>query len=267
METLKIHSNVYDKLDTFYNNNNIPNIIFHGASGSGKKTILYNFLNKIYNNDKSKLKTNVMIVNCAHGKGIKFIRDEVKFFAKTNLQHNVNIKFKTIILLNADSLTNDAQSALRRCIELFSYNTRFFIVVENKDRLLKPILSRFCDIHIPEYIVNKKIVNLHKIYLDSVIDISKQQNEKKIWFIQNLPICKYSHKELIYISSNIYEEGYSCLDLMDYIQSLDSYNKSDKSNFMLCFHKVKSKFKNEKFLILYMLDFIFIRQDKSIHNI
>ena len=53
METLKIHSNVYDKLDTFYNNNNIPNIIFHGASGSGKKTILYNFLNKIYNNDKS----------------------------------------------------------------------------------------------------------------------------------------------------------------------------------------------------------------------
>ena len=91
--------------------------------------------------------------------------------------------------------------------------------------------------------------------------------KRKNGFFKNLPICKYSHKELIYISSNIYEEGYSCLDLMDYIQSLDSYNKSDKSNFMLCFHKVKSKFKNEKLLILYMLDFIFIREDKSIHNI
>ena len=125
-----------------------------------------------------------MIVNCAHGKGIKFIRDEVKFFAKTNLQHNANIQFKTIILLNADSLTNDAQSALRRCIELFSYNTRFFIVVENKDRLLKLFCLDFCDIHIPEYIVNKKIVNLHKIHLDSIIDISQQQNEKKKWFFQ-----------------------------------------------------------------------------------
>ena len=40
---------------------------------------------------------------------------------------------------NADKLTIDAQSALRRCIELFSHNTRFFIVVEDKNKLLRPI--------------------------------------------------------------------------------------------------------------------------------
>ena len=72
-----------------------------------------------------------MYVNCAHGKGIKFIRDDLKFFAKTNIQGNKGILFKTIVLFNADSLTIDAQSAMRRCIESFSYNTRFFIVVEN----------------------------------------------------------------------------------------------------------------------------------------
>ena len=91
-----------------------------------------------------------MFVNCSHGKGIKFIRDELKFFAKTNIQLNANVTFKTIVLLNADCLTIDAQSALRRCIELFSCNTRFFIIVENKHKLLNPILSRFCEIFIPE---------------------------------------------------------------------------------------------------------------------
>ena len=86
-------------MNAFYDNNNIPHIIFHGASGSGKKTIMYDFLKKIYDNDKQKLKSNVMIVNCSHGKGIKFIRDDLKFFAQTNLQYSANIKFKTITFI------------------------------------------------------------------------------------------------------------------------------------------------------------------------
>ena len=48
-------------------------------------------------------------------------------------------------LKHADKLTIDAQSALRRCIELFSHTTRFFIIVEDKNKLLKPIISRFCN--------------------------------------------------------------------------------------------------------------------------
>ena len=67
-----------------------------------------------------------MYVNCAHGKGIKFIREELKFFAKTNINLKEGEIFKSIVLLNADKLTIDAQSALRRCIELFNHTTRFF---------------------------------------------------------------------------------------------------------------------------------------------
>ena len=76
-----------------------------------------------------------MIVNCAHGKGIKFIREDLKLFAKTNIHLNNGILFKSIVLLNADFLTIDAQSALRRCIELFSHTTRFFIIIENKNNI------------------------------------------------------------------------------------------------------------------------------------
>ena len=110
----------------------VPNIIFHGPTGSGKKFILKYFLNSIYNSDQETMKNNIMHVNCAHGKGIKFIREDLKLFAKTNINFNNGYFFKSIILLNADKLTIDAQSALRRCIESFTYSTRFFIIVEDK---------------------------------------------------------------------------------------------------------------------------------------
>jgi DNA polymerase III delta prime subunit len=160
------HRPIIEKLDYFYHTQKIPNIIIHGSSGTGKRTLVYDFINKIYNHDKQKIKMNVMTVNCAHGKGIKFIREDLKFFAKTNVQSNSGILFKSIILLNADFLTIDAQSALRRCIELFSHNTRFFIIVENKNKLLNPILSRFCEIYVPELVENGKVVNLHRAKLD-----------------------------------------------------------------------------------------------------
>ena len=81
------HESIHNKLKYFLKTKQIPNIIFHGDSGSGKRTIVNEFLLQIYG-DKSKLKSNVMMVNCCHGKGIKFIREDLKFFAKTNISSN-----------------------------------------------------------------------------------------------------------------------------------------------------------------------------------
>ena len=124
---LNIHRAIIQQLDSFRFRNMIPNIIFYGPSGCGKGTIVSNFIDEIYENSKDKIKNFVMHVNCAHGKGIKFIREELKFFAKINTN---DIYFKTVVLKNADKLTIDAQSALRRCIELYNHTTRFFIIVE-----------------------------------------------------------------------------------------------------------------------------------------
>ena len=165
--SLIIHQNINEKLNNFIEHKKIPNLIFHGPSGSGKKTLLYNFLKKVYNNEKSYMKNYMMTVNCAHGKGIRFIREELKFFARTNINLQDGDIFKSIILLNADKLTIDAQSALRRCIELFSHSTRFFIIVDDKYKLLKPILSRFCEIFIPRPMVNNKEINLHKYIINT----------------------------------------------------------------------------------------------------
>ena len=259
---LPIHQNIRQKLNYFYLQNKIPNIIFHGSSGCGKKTIVYEFIYKIYRNDKQIIKNNVMFVNCSHGKGIKFIREDLKFFAKANIQCNSGVKFKTIVLFNADSLTSDAQSALRRCIELFSYNTRFFIIVENKSKLLNPILSRFCEIYIPEYIENNEVVNLHQLTLNKKIDISHLENEKREWIKSKLECLdtKTSHEKLAQISSEIYERGNSCMDIMEYVKKENKiWNGEQKSKILMCFHKVKSEYRCEKLLCMYMFDYIYKR--------
>jgi len=272
-----LHKQIYEKLDFFYKNNQIPHIIFHGTSGSGKKTIVYQFLEKIYDGNRNKMKNNVMFVNCSHGKGIKFIREDLKFFAKTNLQMNQGVRFKSIVLFNADSLTTDAQSALRRCIELFSYNTRFFIIVENKHKLLNPILSRFCEIYVPEYIApNGNIENLHKYHLRTKFFMEPLLKEKQEFLKDKIKIIydiwsgniktPTIHTILSDISIEIYEQGYSALDLIDEICESIYWSKEQKSVFRMKFHNIKSEFRCEKLLILYILNDILHNNNKNIYH-
>lgn len=269
-ETYPILASVKNKLDFFLHSKKIPHIIFHGPSGTGKRTIVNQFLSNIYGQDKAKMKSNIMFVNCAHGKGIKFIREELKFFAKSNIQFNCGVMFKTIVLLNADFLTIDAQSALRRCIELFSFNTRFFIIVENKHKLLNPILSRFCDIYIPETIDHKqKIINLHQHTIQKKYLFESFKKEQMAIFCEKMsgsPLL--SHKDLVTLVTDLYECGYSCLDVIDWIKSEnEKFIEKEKSAIVLVFHKIKSEYRCEKMLMLYILDFAFLRQNKELKNI
>ena len=66
---LNIHKPIINKLDFFIKENKIPHIVFYGPTGSGKRTILNKFISNIYKNDKQKMNTYVMYVNCAHSKG------------------------------------------------------------------------------------------------------------------------------------------------------------------------------------------------------
>jgi len=274
-----IHTPIIEKLDYFYSVHKIPNIIFHGPSGSGKHTIVNNFINKIYNDNKDIIKSFVMYVNCAHGKGIKFIRDELKFFAKTHINSNGGDVFKSIVLLNADKLTMDAQSALRRCIELFSHTTRFFIVVEDKYKLLKPILSRFCEIYIPEIQIKNTTINLYKYNLENVFNMKDVHNKRIDWLKKEIgKINKNaSINDLFEITTKLYEKGYSALDILDLLENnvisnilkdlnIDLTNEK-KYELLLSFNKVKKEFRSEKLLMLFIFNFIFLSLDYNLENI
>jgi hypothetical protein len=275
---LPVLAAVQHKLTYFYQSKKIPHIIFHGPSGSGKRTIVERFLNQIYEGDKAIMKSNIMWVNCAHGngRGIKFIRDELKFFAKSNIQFNSGIIFKTIVLLNADSLTTDAQSALRRCIELFSFNTRFFIIVENKHKLLNPILSRFCDIYLPEMIgADGSVLNLHDYTVQNAykMDTFRQARQDDLDGRLRCVLEQFScecltrndHIDLAKLVTNLYEAGYSCLDLVEWFRR--NVDCSLSVSVVMCFHKIKSEYRCEKLLMLYILDYAFLRENKDISAI
>lgn len=270
MEPLSHHAGVYDKLNSFYTSGKIPHIILHGHHGTGKKTILNWFISKVYEENKTIIKNNVMYVNCAHGKGIRFIREDLKFFAKTNIQSNNGSNFKSIILLNADFLTIDAQSALRRCIELFSHNTRFFIVVENKDKLLKPILSRFCEIYVAECMNENTVVNLNRRLIAGIENaLDAEQVERITECLSRLEEEDESvtHADIIIASGELYENGYSGLDLIKYISQTKRFDDKKTSAIGVCFNIIKSEYRCENLLLLYMLDYIYLRSKTDIKSV
>lgn len=242
------------KLDVFYETQKIPHLIFHGASGSGKMTLVFDFINKIYGNDRAKIKSNVMVVNCSHGKGIKFIRDDIKFFAKTNIQTNA-VLFKTILLLNAHHLTIDAQSALRRCIEVFSHNTRFFIVVENKNKLLNPILSRFCEIYVPEPMINGEMHNLSTQLVITQCNYAVL-HEQKYNRIHSILVLTAGNTPAMVADKCValYDEGISCLDIVKWLQQTPCpIPNIDVTEILMFYHRVKNEFRCEKMLMFYLL--------------
>ncbi len=285
-----IHQNIHNKLEVFIKNRKIPNIIFYGPNGSGKTYILNRFIQEVYGGDKIAMKNYVMRANCAHGKGIRFIREELKFFAKTNIDLKEGAIFKSVILTNADKLTIDAQSALRRCIELFSSSTRFFIVVENKDSLLKPILSRFCDIYIPPPVSASAgmPVNLHRYFADracggDMYKIIKARDHTLSELITIHPSYLVSgegggmvaeteptreeYTRILDLSVSLYEQGYCALDVIDFVHTYPNMIELKRYELLIMFDKVRKEFRNEKLLMLYMLHFIVFRCKMSLENI
>jgi DNA polymerase III delta prime subunit len=268
---INIHQNIKEKLDYFHKNKRIPNIIFNGPSGSGKSKIVNDFITLIYDNNKEKIKDFVMYVNCAHGKGIKFIRDELKFFAKTHINSNGGDIFKSIILLNGDKLTMDAQSALRRCIELFSHNTRFFIIVEDKYKLLKPILSRFCEIYIPEPEHNGKIINLYKYNLDQTFKMEKIKQQRLDWLKTELEKNmngNMSETAILTFVTKLYEKAYNALDIIQLLEDGKLNVSGDRQyELLIAFNKVRKEFRNEKLLLLFVLNFTYLDSKIVLENI
>lgn len=244
-EKLNIHKDIIHQLDHYVDANTIPNILLYGQHGGGKKHLLNYLLDRIYEGVENR-EQYIMTVNCAFGKGIKFIREELKFFAKTNIGKQIVISketsihdmdenqdgkttqkskdiIKSIILLYGEHLTIDAQSALRRCIELFSHHTRFFIVVQDKTKLLLPILSRMAHIFVDiPYIKEEKAhINLHlyKKRKDPVITRRKNNILDKIfnkWRESKNP--NSSPKDVIKMIHDLYERGITFRDILIYIR-------------------------------------------------
>ena len=74
-----------------------------------------------------------------------------------------------------------------------------------------------------------------------------------------------SHKGLVSLVGSLYQAGYSCLDLVEWFKS--TLPTLTTPEVVLCFHRIKGEFRCEKLLMLYLLDFAFLRPNGGLENI
>jgi hypothetical protein len=241
-----------EKLNSFIETNNIPNFLLYGSENSNKKEIIKNFLDKLYTSEEKKNLT--LAINCAEYNqgGIKFIRDDMKFFSRKTILS----KIKTIVLYNADKLSHDAQSALRRCIELY-VNTRFIFVVNNKNNILNPILSRLCSIFVPDIINTNCNINNNNIrYISQLFNPLLKKNVDCI-----------KHPDIISLVEKLYEKGVSIFDLIHYLERFKKIDELYRNKLLFFIDNIRQTIFSEKTIMFIFIHYFFMRCDIKLENI
>ena len=130
------HDDIVARLQSYIAQRDLPHLLFSGGAGIGKTTAATAIAREVYGDD---WRGNFLELNASDQRGIDVVRDRIKNFARSAFGSH---DYRIIFLDEADSLTSDAQSALRRTMEQFSDNTRFILSCNYSSKIIDPIQSR-----------------------------------------------------------------------------------------------------------------------------
>ncbi|MDC0171555.1 replication factor C small subunit [Candidatus Nitrosopelagicus sp.] len=152
------------------NQEEMPHLLFSGSAGVGKTTMALCISKEILGD---KWKDYTLELNASDERGINMVRERVKKFSRF-AGLDTEIPFKIIILDEADEMTSDAQTALRRIIEDTAKFCRFILIANNISKIINPIQSR-CAIFKFSQIDEKEITT----HLKAVLKKEKGKTDEK----------------------------------------------------------------------------------------
>jgi DNA polymerase III delta prime subunit len=230
------------------------NILLIGDIASGKTSILNALIREYYNGYTSKeYEENVLYINSLKEQGINYYRTDVKTFCQTC--SNVKNKKKIVILDDIDLINEQSQQVFRNCIDKYSHNVHFISSCSNIQKVIESLQSRFTIIKIKplktenfvkliNHIKNVEHIEIDEDAQDFIINISnntvkiiinylekfKLLNEKitlglAVQLCSNISFLKFEEftnlvlekklKEAIQLIYEIYDKGYSVMDILD----------------------------------------------------
>ncbi|KIV90051.1 hypothetical protein PV10_07396 [Exophiala mesophila] len=137
-------------LKRMVNASNLPHLLLYGPPGTGKTTSVLALCRELFGPEL--FASRVLELNASDDRGISVVRERIKTFAALHLVNAPASKeyrekypcppFKVIILDEADQLSQDAQGALRRVMEVNSKITRFCLCCNYVSRIIEPVASR-----------------------------------------------------------------------------------------------------------------------------
>ncbi len=172
----------------------LPHLLFHGTPGTGKTSLILAIANELYGTSKNLM---IMKLDASDDRGINSVREDIKGFAEKVNMFCQGVKL--IILDEADSMTFDAQFALRRIIEKYSRTTRFCLICNYENKIIPAIRQRCAkfrfspinQIHIQKKlsdICEKENLKYDNKVLETISSLSRGDLRKSINFLQSLSL-------------------------------------------------------------------------------
>ena len=248
------HEEILKTLSTLMEKNNFPHVIFYGPPGTGKTTTILACAKHMYGESFTNM---VLELNGSDDRGINVVREQIKDFSQSeifsNEVFNVNKKkHKLVILDEADSMTYDAQFALRRVIETYTNTTRFCLICNYSTKIIPSLQSRcitfrFPPIPILDHIKHiEKIIKLEKIntgaeVINEIIKLSDGDMRKSLNILQSLHMT-CGHTSLYERSIN-FSKGRECKALSNFSEGYQAKEELN-NDYSTSFIDLDSLYKN-----------------------
>ncbi|KAF9009376.1 P-loop containing nucleoside triphosphate hydrolase protein [Cyathus striatus] len=189
---------------------NLPHMLFYGPPGTGKTSTILALARQLFGPDN--FKNRVLELNASDERGISIVREKIKNFARQTPRAQAVASdgktypcppYKIIILDEADSMTQDAQGALRRIMETYARITRFCLVCNYVTRIIEPLASRCSKFRFTpldsassrtrlKHIADAEHIDINTDVIDTLIGTSTGDLRRAITYLQSASRLSYS---------------------------------------------------------------------------